>query len=283
MICPHWVHRVPNEDPPFIPTPSRSCYGVGLPGGVDKKLTILVTMLRLITDFDGPIIDVSERYYQVYQFCLEKIRREDRPVRQLSKAEFWQMKRSRIPEKQIAIVSGLDEQQAQEFAQLRRQTVHLPAYFPYDGLAPGAVEALEKVQQAGVDLAVLTMRRIVELDYAFNRFDLGRFFPENRCYRLSNDYVKTRDIDDKPLLMGGALAKLPPASDTWMVGDTEADIVAAKTHGIKVIGVLCGIRDRASLEAYNPDAIVPDLSEAVDLVLNQSRQQNQHLPISTGN
>jgi|GEM_PF-3066553 len=40
MICPHWVHRVPNEDPPFIPTPSRSCYGVGLTGGVDKKLDL---------------------------------------------------------------------------------------------------------------------------------------------------------------------------------------------------------------------------------------------------
>lgn len=199
-------------------------------------------------------------------------------MRQLSKAEFWQLKRSRVPEKQIGIISGLDEQQAQEFAQLRRQTVHTQPYFPYDGVAPGAVDALEKVQQAGVDLAVLTMRRMMELDYAFNRFDLGRFFPQNRCYQLSNDYVKTRDIDDKPLLMARALAELPPASDTWMVGDTEADIVAAKTHGIKVIGVLCGIRDRASLEAYNPDAIVADLSEAVDLVLSRSWQQNRDTP-----
>jgi len=29
-------------------------------------------MLRLITDFDGPIMDVSERYYQVYQYCLQQ-------------------------------------------------------------------------------------------------------------------------------------------------------------------------------------------------------------------
>ena len=112
-------------------------------------------------------------------------------------------------EKQIGIISGLDEVQAQEFAQLRRQTVHKPVYFEYDCLAPGAVEALEKVQQAGVDLVVMTMRRVRELDYAFNRHDLGRFFPKNRCYCLSNDYVKTRDIDDLPLLMERALAELP--------------------------------------------------------------------------
>lgn len=227
-------------------------------------------MLRLITDFDGPIIDVSQRYYQVYQECLESSRNPNQAVKQLTKEEFWQLKRSRVPEKQIGMMSGLDEAQAQAFAQLRRQTVHTPPYFEYDSLAPGAVAALEKVQQAGVDLAVMTMRRMRELDYAFERHDLGRFFPKDRCYCLSNDYVKTRDIDDKPLLMERALVELPPASDTWMIGDTEADIITAKKHGVKVIGVLSGIRDRASLEAYQPNWIVKDLSEAVDLLLNSS-------------
>ncbi|MEH2092380.1 HAD family hydrolase [Nostoc sp.] len=224
-------------------------------------------MLRLITDFDGPIIDVSERYYRVYQFCLEKTRRPNQAVQELPKAEFWQLKRSRVPEKQIALNSGLDEAQAQEFAQLRRQTVHTEAYFNYDTLAPGAVDALLKIQQAGIDLAVMTMRRVRELDYAFKKYDLGRFFPENRCYCLSNNYVKTRDIEDKPLLMARALKELPPATDTWMVGDTEADITAAKNYSIKVMAVECGIRDRTQLELYHPDLIVKDFSAAVDLVL----------------
>ncbi|QKQ76602.1 HAD family hydrolase [Nostoc sp. TCL240-02] len=224
-------------------------------------------MLRLITDFDGPIIDVSERYYRVYQFCLEKTRRPNQEVQEMPKAEFWQLKRSRIPEKQIALNSGLDEDQAQEFAQLRRQTVHTEAYFNYDTLAPGAVDALLKIQQTGIDLAVMTMRRVRELDYAFKKYDLGRFFRENRCYCLSNDYVKTRDIEDKPLLMARALKELPPVTDTWMVGDTEADITAAKKYDVKVMAVECGIRDRTQLELYHPDLIVKDFSTAVDLVL----------------
>ncbi|MEH1850355.1 MAG: HAD family hydrolase [Nostoc sp.] len=228
-------------------------------------------MLRLITDFDGPIIDVSERYYRVYQFCLEKTRRPGQVVQELPKAEFWQLKRWRIPEKQIALNSGLDEAQAQEFAQLRRQTVHTEHYFNYDTLAPGAVDALLKIQQAGIDLAVMTMRRVRELDYAFKKYDLGRFFPENRCYCLSNDYVKTRDIEDKPLLMARALQELPPAADNWMVGDTEADITAAKNYNIKVMAVECGIRDRTQLELYQPDLIVKDFSTAVDLVLESQR------------
>lgn len=230
-------------------------------------------MLRLITDFDGPIIDVSERYYQVYLFCLEKTRRQEQAIYELSKAEFWHLKRLRVPESEIAMLSGLGKEQAKEFATLRQQTVHTPPYFHHDQLIPGAVEALEKLQRVGIDLVVMTMRRVLELDYAFNRFDLGKFFPKNRCYRLSNDYVKTRDIDEKPLLMQQALAELPPVSDTWMVGDTEADIVAAKKHGIKAIAVLSGIRDRTQLEAYEPDWIVEDLSAAVALVLEQSCQK----------
>jgi phosphoglycolate phosphatase-like HAD superfamily hydrolase len=230
-------------------------------------------MLRLITDFDGPIIDVSERYYQVYKYCLETSKHPGQSVKQLSKAEFWQLKRSRVPETQIGIISGLEETQAKTFAHLRRQTVHTPSYFSYDSLAPGAVAALEKVQAAGIDLAVMTMRRVKELEYAFSRYDLSRFFPKNRCYCLANDYVKTRDIDDKPLLMERALAELPTAEDTWMVGDTEADIMAAKNHGVKVMAVLCGIRDREQLQLYKPDLIVETLSEVVDILIAKSLSQ----------
>ncbi len=230
-------------------------------------------MLRLITDFDGPIIDVSQRYYEVYKYCLDSTRYPEQEVQELSKAQFWQLKRSRVPEKKIGMLSGLDEAQAQKFSQLRRETVHTSPYFKYDCLAHGAVAALEKVQQAGVDLAVMTMRRVRELDYAFEQHHLGRFFPKDRCYCLTDDYQKTRDIEDKPLLMERALAELPAADDTWMVGDTEADIITAKNHGVKVMAVLCGIRDRDQLQLYEPDLIVKDLSEAVDKVLRPSVPQ----------
>jgi len=230
-------------------------------------------MLRIITDFDGPIADVSERYYRVYQLCLEQTRRPHQRVKQLKKAEFWQLKRSHVPEKQIGILSGLDELQSQEFAHLRRKTVHTQPYFEYDRLTPGAVDALERIQQAGVDLAVMTMRRVRELDYAFSSFDIAKFFAENRRYCLSNDYVKTRDVDDKPLLMERAKAELPRVAQTWMVGDTEADIIAAKRNGVKSIAVLCGIRDRAQLEQYNPDHIVANLDEAVEFILERSLQR----------
>lgn len=227
-------------------------------------------MLRIITDFDGPIIDVSQRYYLVYQLCLEKTRSPQQKVKELSLSEFWRLKRSHTPEKQIGIISGLEERQAEKFAKLRKQTVHTHPYFQYDTLKPGAVDALSKVQQAGCDLVVMTMRRVSELNYAFEQYNLSRFFPEDRRYCLNDDYVKTQDTDDKPLLMKRALAELPSTADTWMIGDTEADIIAAQKHKIKVIAVESGIRDRTQLEQYQPKYYLPSLSHAVDFILKNS-------------
>ncbi|MBW4488400.1 MAG: hypothetical protein KME12_11485 [Trichocoleus desertorum ATA4-8-CV12] len=162
-------------------------------------------MLRLITDFDGPIMDVSDRYYLVYQYCLNQTKRPGQAVQLLSKSEFWRLKRSRVPEQQIGLRSGLDEVQAVEFARLRRTTVHTLPYLAYDSLIPGSVAALERIQQAGADIAVMTMRRTWELKYVFERYDLERFFPANRCYCLGDDYIKTNSRLSPPSAkQGGA-------------------------------------------------------------------------------
>lgn len=230
-------------------------------------------ILRIITDFDGPIMDVSERYYQVYQVCLDQVCRPGQSVQRLSKSEFWRLKRSQVPERQIGQLSGLDELQAQDFARMRRNTVHTPPYLSYDTPIPGAVETLERIRQAGIDLAVMTMRRTSELEEAFQRCDLGQFFEGDRRYCLSNDYVKTTDVQDKPLLMKRALSELPPA-ENWMVGDTEADIAAAKTHGIPVVSVLSGIRDRAQLSKHQPDWIVNNFAEALEVILQHAGRES---------
>ena len=224
-------------------------------------------MLRIITDFDGPIMDVSERYYCVYQDCLQQSKLPAHNIEQLSKAEFWQLKRARVPEVKIGLISGLDEEQAIKFARRRRALVHSLPYLVYDRVIPGVEATLEKIQKLGIDLVVMTMRREKELAAAFAKHDLARFFKSDRRYCLPNDYNKKTDTEDKLALMEKALTELPPAGDIWMIGDTEADLVAAKTHRVKVIGVLSGIRDRTQLEHYQPDFIVNNFSEAVELVI----------------
>lgn len=212
-------------------------------------------------------MDVSERYYRVYQHCLAATRSFEQQVRVLSKEEFWTLKRSRVPERKIGILSGLDEQQSQQFARCRRQLIHTPPFLPFDRPQPGAIEAIERLKQAGVEVVILTMRTILELEVGLNCSRLGHLFPfSSRCC-FAHDCQKTIDVEDKPKLMAEALDTLPPASKTVMVGDTEADIIAAKSHGIPVMAVLCGIRDRQRLAVHIPDDMVEDLPTAVDRLL----------------
>jgi phosphoglycolate phosphatase-like HAD superfamily hydrolase len=224
-------------------------------------------MLRLITDFDGPIMDVSQRYYRVYQHCLGATRWRGQQVHMLPKEEFWALKRSRVPERKIGMLSGLDEEQGQQFARCRRNLIHSPPFLPLDRPQPGAIEAIERVQKAGVEVVILTMRTILELEAGLNCSRLGHLFPVSSRCCFGHDCQKTIDVEDKPKLMAKTLDTLPPASKTVMVGDTEADIIAAKSHGIPVIAVLCGIRDRERLAVHLPDAIVEDLPAAVDRLL----------------
>jgi phosphoglycolate phosphatase-like HAD superfamily hydrolase len=225
-------------------------------------------MLRLITDFDGPIMDVSERYYRVYQLGLEQVGRPGQPLRQLTKGEFWDLKRAQVPERHIGRLSGLDDVQAEAFARYRRETVHTLPFLKYDRPVPGAIATLERIQDLGIDLVVMTMRRVRELDDALERYNLDRFFSSDRRYCLSNDYVKTTDVQDKPRLMARALTELSPATH-WMIGDTEADLAAAQQHHINAIAVLSGIRNRDRLAAHHPHFIVDNLAAAVDLVFQR--------------
>jgi len=216
-------------------------------------------------------MDVSDRYYSVYKMCLQKHKDPDREIKQLSKSEFWQLKRSQTPETKIGRISGLDEKRAELFAKMRRETVHQLEHLDKDIPHPTAIETLEKIQKLGFDLAVMTMRREKELLAALDRYNLHKYFDRDRRYFLDNEYVKTGDVKDKPLLMARALKELPPVEDIWMVGDTEADIVAAKTHNIKVIGVLSGIRARNNLEKHQPDYIVNDLDSALELIKEKTK------------
>jgi phosphoglycolate phosphatase-like HAD superfamily hydrolase len=223
--------------------------------------------MRIITDFDGPIMDLSDRYYHVYQLCLARLQQPEQSLKVLSKPEFWACKRAQITDRQIGLDSGLTAVQADEFQQLRNYHAHRLEYLHLDRVIPGAISALERIQAAGIELLVMTLRRKRELEPAFTRYDLARFFPPDCRYCLANNYLKQGDILDKTQLMTRALGELEPEPDTWMIGDTETDIIAAQRHQIRSIGILSGIRNRDRLAIHQPDLIVTDLAEAVDSIL----------------
>lgn len=68
--------------------------------------------------------------------------------------------------------------------------------------------------------------------------------------------------------MQRAQANLPTVEKQWMIGDTEADIIAAQSFAVPAIAVLSGIRNQAQLEKYKPQQIFPNLITSVAAILN---------------
>jgi phosphoglycolate phosphatase-like HAD superfamily hydrolase len=228
-------------------------------------------MIRLISDFDGVIVDLSERYYQVYLWRLAQVRSPDQQITTLSKSDFWQLKQQKASQTEIALQSGLSTDQIPLFKKLRDDHAHRLENMVHDRPIPAAIAALQLAQDLDWEIMTVTMRRTSELAEAFRLYpELNPYFPGDRRFTIPDNAERNKDLDQKPQLLAQTLAQLPPHDRTWMVGDTEADIRAAQSHNIPAIAVLSGIRDRQTLETYQPDFIVQNLLEAVQLIQSRS-------------
>jgi len=122
-------------------------------------------------------------------------------------------------------------------------------------LYPGVRETLAAL--AGACLALISnkpekfSRRILEAFGIADRF----------CLVLGGDSLPERKPHPAPLLEAMSLCRALP-SETVMVGDSPADILAGKAAGAITCGVCGGFRPRADLEAAGSDLIIdrfPDL------------------------
>ena len=126
---------------------------------------------------------------------------------------------------------------------------------------PAIPAALKELREAGYTLAMATSkpedfaRRIAVHFGFFDDFALitGSLMDETRL--------------SKGEVIATVLEKLQvPASDCVMIGDREHDVIGAKQHSMRVIGVLYGYGSREELEAAGADYLVATPEEAVELI-----------------
>jgi phosphoglycolate phosphatase-like HAD superfamily hydrolase len=64
------------------------------------------------------------------------------------------------------------------------------------------------------------------------------------------------------------LGQLPPAENTWIIGDTPSDITCGLANGLRVIAVATGrSHSLEDLRGYNPTYAIPDLAHLATLPL----------------
>lgn len=123
-------------------------------------------------------------------------------------------------------------------------------------LYPGVAEALEGLQERGISMACVTNKPARFTNPVLRYLGLEAFFPVALC----GDSLAQKKPDPAPLLAAsrGLGLALP---DCVMVGDSVADVGAARNAGIPVIAVSYGYSQGIDAADLGADAVVDNLLE----------------------
>lgn len=126
---------------------------------------------------------------------------------------------------------------------------------------PGMPEALKRLKEAGLTLAVLSNK---PHGAAFPVVE--RYYPG--VFHFVQGAVDGLPVKPDPTLLHRLMGELGATpTDTLFVGDSNVDIRTAKNGGLTGCGVLWGFRTRAELEAEGADFIAATPDKLVELIL----------------
>ena len=216
-------------------------------------------------DFDGPIIDVSDRYYRAYLESLKDT--AINKIQILTKEEFWKLKRNRITDFEISLMSGLGIHDSKSSAGDRKELSFKNEFLEQDKLFEDVHKTFEYLKSKKFIFFIVTLRRKKQLFHAVKQFKLDKYLDREYFFGIDDNHKTTNDIQEKQVLLVSAMNKLDLSPEnTWIVGDTETDIHAGRLAKYnKVIGISRGIRSKEQLELIKPDYIVNNLAEVISI------------------
>lgn len=121
-------------------------------------------------------------------------------------------------------------------------------------LYPNTLATLEAIAAHGLPMGIVTSKSRMMAERAITLFDLGRFFD----VLVSADDTTAHKPDPEPVMMAAGLLGRSPSACVY-VGDSPADVAAARAAGARAIGATWGVASRERLEEAGPDAIIDDI------------------------
>ena len=212
----------------------------------------LRTIPRLVVfDWDGTLADSTGRIVTAFQQALASV---DRPP---------------LPDDSIRGIIGLSLANAiaelfpdekDDFREALAQAYHR-CYFANEepvALYPEAEVLLKTLGEAGCLLAVATGKSRRGLDRALAQTGTADYFH----HTLTAEETRSKPHPD---MLEGILdytGSLP--TETWMVGDTDFDLLMGRNAGTHAIGITHGAHPRERLAAARPDWLIERLAQLHD-------------------
>ena len=122
-------------------------------------------------------------------------------------------------------------------------------------LYPGVPELLEELISRGHTLAVATGKSRRGLDRGLTELKLHDYFPYSRCADECRSKPHPQMINE--ILSDSGYTQ----NQTYMIGDTDFDLLMGRAAGVKAVGVSYGAHPLERLRAAQPEQIIDNLSE----------------------
>lgn len=214
--------------------------------------------MPVFIDFDGTLIDISERHYRCYVASLRACNQEPN----LNKDQYWELKRSAAPWSQILKEFPLGDLRVDFFLNAFIERIEQEEYLDFDILHTGA---LEFIKHASTDrpLVLVSLRRSRSaLLNQLAKLGLLDLFTEVLTGHSESRY-ETTFIKSKLISESGH-----QYSDSLIIGDSEADVLAAKILGVPSVAVSTGIRSAEYLQSLGPNYLFESLLDIESSNLN---------------
>lgn len=174
-----------------------------------------------------------------------------------------------LPEVARALLPGAESEAIRRF--IDRYRYHfLSDHLAPSTLFPGALDTLRELDRRGYLLAVATGK---------GRAGLQRSLEDTACTEL---FVATRCADEtaskpNPLMLLELMdvTGVTPA-ETLMIGDTEYDLLMARSAGVAAVAVGYGVHERERLLAHRPLGCLDDMREILRLLDDMAARPSGH-------
>jgi phosphoglycolate phosphatase-like HAD superfamily hydrolase len=202
--------------------------------------------MKIFFDLDGPILDVSEKYYRVYADLVTEYGSQPIP-----KLDYWDYKRRRIPDETILGLSGI-EGWVEDYRQLRKSRIETLEYLSCDRIWPGVLPMLQELA-SDTSIILVTLRNSTEsLKWELKTLGLLDIFTHVLSASGDNAGVEREQV--KVQLVQKALGL--QTFSGWFIGDTETDIRTGQLLGLRTAAVTFGIRTAEQLVTVKPDVLI---------------------------
>jgi len=207
----------------------------------------------VLFDWDGVLLDSLGAAFNVYNKIFAKV-----GTKMLTKDEYLELQSPNWYEfyLKVGLPTSLWERVDHEWLQLYEEES--------PDLHPDALKCLAALKEAGLKLALVSNGSKSRVQKELSKFDLARFF------EVVVFGERKEELKPSPLMIRKALSVLGvEPGDAMYVGDSPADIQAARNANVLSVAIARGPVQVERLGGEEPDCIFAGLEEMTNFLLGR--------------